>query len=139
MRISKYKNIFAKGYSSNWSKEGFFIKKVRNTVSWTYLIEDINGEEIIATFSKEELQKSNQKEFRTEKVINYALNGKVIIIHLTVGFIKKYCLIKMSYFLESFANKNKIEIELDLSDYATEPNLKNVIRIDISKFAKNMI
>ena len=45
----------------------------------------------------------------------------------------------MSYFLESFANKNKIEIELDLSDYATEPNLKNVIRIDISKFAKNMI
>ena len=42
----------------------------------------------------------------------------------------------MSYFLESTANKNKIEIELDLSDYATEPNLKNAIRIDISQFAK---
>ena len=65
MRISKYKNIYAKGYSPNWSKEVFFIKKVRNTSSWAYLIEDINVEEIIGTFSKEELQKPNQKEFRT--------------------------------------------------------------------------
>ena len=65
MRISKYKNIFAKGYSPNWSKEVFFIKRIRNAVSWAYLIEDINGEEIIGTFSKEELQKLNQKEFRT--------------------------------------------------------------------------
>ena len=36
---------------------------------WTYLIEDLNGEEIIGTFFKKELQKTNQKEFRTEKVI----------------------------------------------------------------------
>ena len=42
----------------------------------------------------------------------------------------------MSYFLESLDNKNKIEIELDLFDYATEPNMKNAIRIDISQFAK---
>ena len=35
VRISKYKNIFAKGYPTNWSEEVFVIKKVKNTVSWT--------------------------------------------------------------------------------------------------------
>ena len=35
VRISKYKNIFAKGYIPNWSEKGFVIKKVKNTVSWT--------------------------------------------------------------------------------------------------------
>ena len=47
VRKSKYKNIFAKGYTPNWSKEVFVIKEVINTVPWTYLINDINGEEII--------------------------------------------------------------------------------------------
>ena len=36
VRISKYKNIFGKGYTSNWSEEVFVIKKVKNIVSWTY-------------------------------------------------------------------------------------------------------
>ena len=36
VRISKYKNILAKGYASNWSEEVFVIKKVKNTVPWTY-------------------------------------------------------------------------------------------------------
>ena len=45
------------------------IKKVRNTVPWTYVINDLNGEEIIGTFCEKELQKINQKEFRIEKVI----------------------------------------------------------------------
>ena len=40
-RISKYKNIFAKGYTPNWSEEVFVIKKVKNTVPWTYIISDI--------------------------------------------------------------------------------------------------
>ena len=35
VRISKYKNIFAKGYTPNWSEEVFAIKKVKNTVPWT--------------------------------------------------------------------------------------------------------
>ena len=35
IRISKYKNIFAKGYAPNWSEEAFVIKKVKNTVPWT--------------------------------------------------------------------------------------------------------
>ena len=50
VRISKYKNIFAKGYNPNWSEDVFVIKKVKNTVSWTYVIHDLNGEGIIGTF-----------------------------------------------------------------------------------------
>ena len=50
VRISKYKNIFAKGYTQNWSEEVFIIKKVNNTVPWPYVINDLNGEEIIRTF-----------------------------------------------------------------------------------------
>ena len=50
VRISKYKNIFAKGYTPNWSEEVFVIKKVKNTVPWTYVINDLNGEEITGTF-----------------------------------------------------------------------------------------
>ena len=69
VRISKYKNIFAKGYTPNWSEEIFVIKETKNEVPWTYVINDLNGEEIIGTFYEKELQKVNQKEFRKEKVI----------------------------------------------------------------------
>ena len=69
VKISKYKNIFAKGYTPNWSEEIFVIKKVKNTVPWTYVINDLNGEEIMGTFYVKELQKTNQEEFRIEKVI----------------------------------------------------------------------
>ena len=40
VRMSIYKNIFGKGYVSDWSKEAFVIKKVKNTVPWTYVISD---------------------------------------------------------------------------------------------------
>ena len=69
VRISKYKNIFAKGYVLNWSEQDFAIKKNKNTVPWTYVIYDLNGEEMFGTFYEEELQKTNQKEFRVEKLI----------------------------------------------------------------------
>ena len=46
------KNIFLKGYTLNWSEEVFVIKKVKNTVLRTYVIDDINSEEIIGTFYK---------------------------------------------------------------------------------------
>ena len=59
VRISKYKNIFAKGYTPNWSEEVFVIKKVKNTVPWTYVIDDLNGEEIMGTFYEKELQEIN--------------------------------------------------------------------------------
>ena len=45
------------------------IKKVKSTVPWTYVINDLNGEEIVGTFDESEFQKPNQKEFRIEKVI----------------------------------------------------------------------
>ena len=60
-RISKYKNIFIKGYMPNWSEEVFISSKIKNTVPWTYVINNPNGEEIIGTFYKKELQKTNQK------------------------------------------------------------------------------
>ena len=58
VRISKYKNIFAKGYIPNWSEEVFVIKKVKNTLPWTFAINDFNGEEIIETFYGKKLQKN---------------------------------------------------------------------------------
>ena len=69
VRIFKHKNTFAKGYTPNWSEEVFVIKKVKNTVPWTYVINDLNGEEIIGTFYEKDLHKTNQEEFRIEKVI----------------------------------------------------------------------
>ena len=64
VRISKYKTIIAKGYMPTWSEEIFIIKKIKNTVLWTYLINDLNGEETICTFYENELQKTDQREFR---------------------------------------------------------------------------
>ena len=61
VRISKYKTFFAKGCAPNWSEKNFVIKKVINTVPWTYIINDLNDEEIIDTFYEKELQKTNQK------------------------------------------------------------------------------
>ena len=69
VKISKYKNIFAKGYAPNWSKEVFIDSKIKNTPPWAYVINDLNGEEIIETFYEKELQKNNQQEFRIGKVI----------------------------------------------------------------------
>ena len=62
VRTSKYKNIFDKGYTPNWSEEFFIISKIKNTVRWTYVINDLNGEEIIRTFYEKERQRTNQQE-----------------------------------------------------------------------------
>ena len=69
VRISKYKNIFAKDYTPNWSEEVFVVSKIQNAVPWTYLIDGLNGEEIKGSFYEKELQKTDQKEFRIGKVI----------------------------------------------------------------------
>ena len=69
VRISKYKNIFAKRYTPNWSEEVFVIKEVKSTVPYTYIINYLNGEQMIGTFYEKELQKANQEEFRIEKGI----------------------------------------------------------------------
>ena len=69
VRISKYKNIFGKEYTPNWSEEVFVMNKIKNTVPWTYAISNLNDEEITGSFYEKELQKTNQKEFRIEKVL----------------------------------------------------------------------
>ena len=61
--------MFAKGYAPNWSEEVFVVDKIKNTVTWTYEINDLNGQKVVGTFYEKELQKANQKEFRIEKVI----------------------------------------------------------------------
>ena len=58
VRISKFKNIFAKGYTPNWSKEIFIVDKINDTVPYTYNIKDLNDEEIIGSFYDRELQKT---------------------------------------------------------------------------------
>ena len=66
-------------------------EKVKNTVPWTFIISDLNEEEIVGIFYEKELQKINQKEFWVEKVIkrkkatNYMLNEKDTIIHIIAG------------------------------------------------------
>ena len=50
--ISKYNRIFAKDFTANLSEEIFIIKKVKNTGPWTYDIGDLNGEELLGSFTK---------------------------------------------------------------------------------------
>ena len=69
VRISKYKNIFAKGYTPNWSEEVFVVSKIKNAVPWTFAVNDLNGEPITKSFYEKELQKNSQEKFRIEKVL----------------------------------------------------------------------
>ena len=68
VRISKYQNIIAKGYTQNWFK-AFVVSKIKNTVLWTYVISDLNDETITGRFYENELQKTNQEKLKIEKVL----------------------------------------------------------------------
>ena len=59
--IQKYKNIFSKGYTQYWLVEVFVVSKINNTVSWTYVINNLNGDPVTGNFHKKEFQKINQK------------------------------------------------------------------------------
>ena len=94
VRISKYKNIFAKGYVPNWPEKVFIVNEIKSTVPWTYTISYLNGEPITGTFYEKELQKTNQKTFRIKKVLKR--NGDKLYVKwkgyensLLVGLIKK--------------------------------------------------
>ena len=78
MRISKQKNIFAKINIPNWSEK---VLVVKNIVLWTYVINDLNGEEIALTFLKKESPKTNQRKFRIENVIRK--NGNKLYLKWT--------------------------------------------------------
>ena len=45
----------------NWSEEAFIISKIKNTVPWTYITNDLNGEEIIGTFYEKKTAKDQPK------------------------------------------------------------------------------
>ena len=75
-------------------RRSFFVSEIKNTVPWTYVVSDLNDEEITGSFYEKELQKTSQEKFRIEKyfkekVINCISNGKDMIIVLIVGLIKK--------------------------------------------------
>ena len=59
VRISRYKNIFSKGYMQNWSEEVFIISKSKNTVTWTYVISDLNFELVTGSSYENELQRTD--------------------------------------------------------------------------------
>ena len=61
VRVLKYRTFFSKGYTLNCSEEIFVISKTKNTLPWTYVINDLNGEETIGTFYEKELQKIKYK------------------------------------------------------------------------------
>ena len=65
-RMSKYKNIFSKVYTTNWSKN-VTTKKVKNSISCAYLMEELNDEEIVGTIYEKEWQKINQTNFWVDK------------------------------------------------------------------------
>ena len=102
------------------------------------LISDVNGEKISGSSCEKELQKTIQEKFRIEKVpkvLNCMINGKDLTIHLKVGLIKKAC-IKMSQYLPKLFRSfgGNINFKVDLSNYATKTDLRNVTHVDTSSF-----
>ena len=69
VRISKYKNIFGKGYTQNWSEEIFVLRKIKDTFPQTYVISDLKAEKIAERFFEKELRKASQEKFRIKKVL----------------------------------------------------------------------
>jgi hypothetical protein len=59
VRIYKYKKLFSKGYETNWTEEIFVISAINNTSPITYKIKDLNGEDIVGSFYKQELNLSS--------------------------------------------------------------------------------
>ena len=67
VRISKYKNIFAKGYTPNWSEEIFVIKKVKNTVPWINVIMILMEKKLLERFTKTNYKKQTKKSLELKK------------------------------------------------------------------------
>ena len=140
VRISKYQNIVAKGYVPNWSEEVFVIKKVKNTVLWTYIVSDLKGGEIAGTFYEKELQKTNQKEFRVENAIKR--KGDMLYVKwkgydssFNIWIDKKDI---SEYFPEPKSLEGRVKVELDLSNYATKADFKNATGVELANLKSNV-
>ena len=155
VRISKYKNIFAKGYMPNWSKEVFVTKKGKNKKK---LLENFMKKNCRRLINKDlELKKCFKK-----KEINYMFNGygRVMVVYLIVGLIKKIqcdCNVRLKTRFSSYMFKilvalqrikksqyfpkpyeafgRDINVKVDLSNYATKTDIKNISHVDTSSFA----
>ena len=141
VRLSKYKNIFAKVYVPNWSEEVFMIKKVKNTVPCTYAVSDLKGEEIVGTLYEKELQKAKQKEFKIERVIKRKGNKLYVkwkgYDNYFNSWTDKNDILYMSeYFPKPKSIGGRVKVALDLANYATKADLKNAAGVDTSKFPK---
>ena len=131
--MSKYKNIFAKGYVPSWSGEVYAIKKVKNTVPWTYVINYFNGKEIVGTFYGNELQKTSQKEFRIEKVIKTKsdklhVKWKAYNSSFNTWIDQKVIVWMSEYFRKPNSLGANSKVELGLPNYATKTDLKKCKR-----------
>ena len=143
MILLKYQNIktfLQKAMFQNWSKEVFVIKKVKNTVLWTYVVSDFNGEEIVGTFYKKESQKTNQKEYIVENLINRKGNKlyvkwKGYDSSLNSCIDKKDSINGWIFSRTEFFWKES-ESWIRLSNYATKTDLKNATDVDTLKLAK---
>ena len=138
VRISKYKNIFAKRYTQNWSEEVSVVSKIKNTVPWTYVISDMNDEPVTGSFYEIELQKNSQEKFRIEKVIKRK-GGKMYVkwkgydspFNSWIDKKRLHIIMSSQYFpkpLRSFGGN--MNVKVDFSNYATKTDLKNVTHVD---------
>ena len=140
VRISKYKIVFSKCYTPNWSEEIFVVREVQNTVLWTYLINDLNGKKIIGSFCGKELQKTDQKEFRIEKVIKEKGNKLSVkwkgYDSSFNNWIDKKDIYKMRDYLTDYKSRtSNVKVEISLSNNGTKEGLKNITHVDTSSYA----
>ena len=77
--MSRNKNIFSKVYKSNWSEKVLKTINVKNIVPWRHVIEALDGEEILGKFYQKELKKTNETEFRSEKVIKKKVDNYMLL------------------------------------------------------------
>ena len=108
---------------------------------WKYVISNLKEEETVGTFYENELQKTNQKDFRIEKVIKRKFDNLYVIWKGYDSSLNS-CIHKKTYYkwVNIFQNQNLygewVKVESDLSNYATKTALKNVIGTDTSLFPK---
>ena len=142
VRISRYKNIFAKGYVPNWLEEVLVIKKVKNTVPWTYVISDLKVKKLLERFTKmnwkEHIKKSLEMKKIKRKGDKLYVKWKGYDNSFNNWIDKKHIVQMSAYFPEPKRFGKRVIVELDLSNYATKAYLKNETGLDTSKLVKKV-
>ena len=81
--ISKHRNIFAKVYAPILSEGVFMIKKVKNCVPWTYIMEDLNDEEIVGMLYEKELQKTKNRNVKVFNLMSGVNETRILVHHVS--------------------------------------------------------